>query len=375
MAVGLIVGLAASGTVVYLLRPRLTEDARRYSRFFEIRRLGKPTRLPWPEYPGGEIQLDEPCVHMRRPWSVPKEKPNDVPRRTLVLGDSHIDGVCRTRENLTAVLDAETSPSQVVNCGIFGWSPIDALRYYRDELSDQQFTDVVYVFYAGNDLSDLFRPGLWQATRNPDGTIGEIKTPRPEDPPRWAKTVARWGFDPGSRVSPSQRRALLCRKMWEVNPGCVDQVFFQALYFQDNPEQVEPGIAAAVDTVTSMQSLARQRGARFVLVLLPTKQMVEPESITDLIPKARRILRLKPELVHLDERVYQGILRGATAAGITVIGLLPDLVAAHKRRPAVPMFWRTDFHLSSFGHAAVADALRDTIAGPGMPATAPGPPR
>jgi hypothetical protein len=90
--------------------------------------------------------------------------------------------------------------------------------------------------------------------------------------------------------------------------------------------------------------------------------MVEPETMRDIEDEARTVLRLKPEWLHVDERIHRQVSATCQGQGIAVADLLEPLRQFKAERPSPgPLYWRADFHLSTWGHAAVAVALRSQV--------------
>jgi hypothetical protein len=168
-------------------------------------------------------------------------------------------------------------------------------------------------------------------------------------------------LSPEKNLPAPERRALLFRSMWLINPGCIEQAFWQGLYFQDQPAKVDEALGALDTVVHEMNALAADRGATFTLALLPTKRMVEPETVADLEAPARDVLGLTPESIAFDEAARQMILRRLAAAPFAVLDLTPALQAAHATNPDAPLYWRADFHLNHRGQSVVARELRKIL--------------
>ena len=359
-----LLAVALAAALAYAMLRRPSQEALDYWGLMMVARHPHQATVRWPEYPGGEMTLNEPHPHYRRPWRVPKEKPADVPWRVVVLGDSHMSGVVPSGEAAVSILDRDSSPSQVVNMSIFGWGPVDALRYLRDDLAGHHFDRAIYVFYLGNDLCDIYRHGHYQMERRPDGTYEEVPTtPLPPVSP-----VQRFLQDLGvpleNRTTGPERRALLFRRMWMVNPGSVEQAFFQSLYFQDQPGKLEEGLGAMREIALRMKEICEARGTSFTLALLPGKCTVEPDRVADLVEVAKEVFKLQPKYVEVDETIRRAMAAWDGQDGLRVVDLTPALTEAYRARPDRPLFWHTDFHLNTDGHIVVADELRRLLPPP-----------
>lgn len=340
------------------MREPPSQDTLIYSQLHALLRNQREVAVPWPEHPSGELRMYEKEIHYRRPWDVSLKKGATVPRRILILGDSHTEGYCRRREAFVSLLDAALSPTQVINCGISGWCPVDALRYYRHDLEKYQFDDVVLVCYAGNDLAEMFQPGYRQFRKKPDGGYEDFQSATPAAVPPWKIGLFGLHVLPDFALSAPERRILRGGRMWAVNPGSVDQQYEQQMFFTDNPDKMQEAEGQLTWIFSEFVRLARQRRARFSVAALPTRQMIEPEKMEDLARQARRTLKLPPESDGIGPKCHEIILRAAKAAGAPALDLKPALEAAHAAQPQVPLYWRIDFHLSAFGQKPVAGALR-----------------
>ena len=120
VAVSALIALALAYALAHAFMRKPSHEAINYWGLMMVARHPKQATVPWPEYPGGMMTLNEPDPHYRRPWRVPEEKPSDVPWRSVVLGDSHMSGVVPSAEAAVTILDRESSPSQVINMSVSG---------------------------------------------------------------------------------------------------------------------------------------------------------------------------------------------------------------------------------------------------------------
>ena len=355
-----LLAVALMAAVVWMARPTPTPECHAYYGLLRIVRENLTgTRVDWPEHPAGGFVYNRAHPHYRRPWSVPDARPADVPRRILMLGDSHLHGVCETSENMTSLLDEALAPAQVVNCGIFGWSPFDALRYYRDELRGKRFDDVVFVLFVGNDLSEMMRPGRARLVREGDAWVEREVDEAPEPyPGHLALALWRLGLRAPDSLPPSAGRALRAKGMAVISPGSLDQGGFQAMYFQDHPEEIPVALDMLAHVLQSMRDLTVERDATFRVVLVPTKNMTEPRSVEGVRRELTRVLGVEPRNLDFDAEFHGEVRAILARLGIPWTDLAPVLRAAAERAHASrPMFWFADFHLSTFGHAEAARAL------------------
>ena len=307
------------------------------------------------------MTVNEPWEHYRRPSSVPAEKPRGVPRRAMVIGDSHLVGVCPTRQNATALLDEELSPTQVINAAWRGSGPVEMLKYLERDMGPLHVEQIAYVLYLGNDLSDLYRPGYGQMVLTPKGNYQYVVADKAPAPTGLQNFLQDAGLAPERWTTGSQRRMLLARKKLRTNPAVIAQILLQSLYYHDNPDRFDEGLALVKHIVTQTHNELADRHTSFTLFLLPTKHMVEPETMPGVMEDAQRMLGLSREDTELDDRIRRAILAWKGSIPFEIVDLTPALQAARRKNPHAALYWKADYHLSVAGHRAVADAMKKKI--------------
>jgi hypothetical protein len=101
-------------------------------------------------------------------------RPKSAPR-VVVYGDSFIQAEYSSDEHTFAAQLGKSlafstgAPVEVVNAGVAGYGPDQALRRMEDELGWIEADLVVVSIYAGNDFGDLVRNKLYRIA--PDGTL------------------------------------------------------------------------------------------------------------------------------------------------------------------------------------------------------------
>jgi hypothetical protein len=163
------------------------------------------------EHPQGGWDIRTNALGLREDQEVPEEKAD---LRVLVVGDSHVDGLCANADSFPNLLEASLSERhpgrtiEVVNAGTGGWSfynylgALEGLAYLRPDV-------FVVVVYGGNDFQGAMSLHHFQR--------GE-RAPRPSTA-RWtrrwssasraagpASRPSSWSRPPTSTTTPGRRR-------------------------------------------------------------------------------------------------------------------------------------------------------------------------
>ena len=282
------------------------------------------SKLPWPDHADGQvvIRTNEHGFREDAPTAEVKSRP-----RVLVIGDSHTFGLVNNDESFANRLEVRLAAAlpggaEVINAATTGTGPYEHLAALGEHL-DLHPDLVLLVICTGNDFSNAM-------------AYSDFFTKRP------------W---PRLPVDARERFEAARGKAREV----MAQGLSQAFDFSCRPENAEVGLQATVATVERMADLSRERGARFLVALLPTKEDVDGDDL----PRRRDLaetLMMSPADLALNRTM--ALLLGATLAqrGIEVLDLLPAL-QGHRQ----PLYWRSDYHLGLAGHEAVAAALEPRV--------------
>lgn len=287
----------------------------------------------WPEHPDGRIVLKTNNLGFREDAPTAVEKAPGT-RRVLVLGDSHTDGVVPNRESFANLLEARLvaakHPVEVLNAGVGHAGPAQyaaALEAYAHLDPDA----VIIVVYMGNDLLDHADAMARQ---------GGLKLVRSGD---YYDRLASAGGVIGEGLS---------------------QQLNQDFLFARNPAAL-PVVVGAVSALMT-EWTARPSGPAVGVALLPTAFDLTPDW------PGRAAAEGRLGLSAADRSPHRRLSTTWTAANPSGEARVVDLLAPLQRAPG-PLFWSRDHHLSTQGHAAVADALMDAF-GPLLTGTpTPGP--
>lgn len=260
------------------------------------------------------------------------------PPRLLLIGDSHLMGVVNTADNAAAVLerrlrapaDASTParPAAAVLNASAGYYSLWQLVLRARTLAPALAPDVlVLAVFLGNDfleLEDSGRPHL-------DDALAE--QPAAAEPP--AETTS-------------------ARLAWLGMSG--DQQLFwqglnQATHFHLRPERLAPVLAKSGRCLDAAAQLAAQHGARLVVGLLPSYDLVFPDRVASYGARAMEAVagganeRLRAE--------FRALLAARSIAAV-------DLVETF-RADGRDALYATDYHVWIDGHRLFAEALQAPI--------------
>ena len=250
---------------------------------------------------------------------------SDPELRVIVVGDSHVDGVCDNRDAFPNLLEARLAERhagraiEVVNGGTGGWSfynYLGALEAWL-ELEPDLFVVTVYGgndFYGALDLHHYHR--------------GEKRAKRSK------ATVAK------------------LVKLSKTNMGIASQYYQQAAYFHDHPAEEAAARAMAREVTLEIARRCAAAGVELLCVYLPPYAHGQPEAYGEYLTLAQEHVPLPAEALAADERLADGWLADLAAAGVRAVDLRPPFRASQEA-----LYWESDHHISLAGQRRVADEL------------------
>ena len=295
--------------------------------------------IEWPEHADGRIVMASDNLGLRRDGPVAEAPAPAGTRRILISGDSHVDGVVPNSESVAGRLEAALAEGsgggvEVLNAGVGYYGPFQYGRLMQRYAS--LAPDVVLVIlFMGNDLLDAAE--VLESTT-------ELGRPRDRD-----------YYD---RLAGAKR----------ATGAALSQGLNQIYYFTRYPEMVGPAVEYTGSRLQALATDCEARGAKLVVALLPTKLDVEDGSLGGLRIAAARSLDLDGGVLSLNRQLTDRLLSRLQAAGIEALDLFDAMRALGK-----PLYWNLDHHLSTAGHAVVADLLLERY-GAMLRATASGAP-
>jgi lysophospholipase L1-like esterase len=283
-------------------------------------------RQPFPEHPDGAWVSRTNSAGFRKDREL-SDAPPDL--RILVAGDSHTAGVVPNHECFPDVLEellVAADPERSVeglNAGIGGTAPysyLGMLERHKDELQPDVF---VVTLYGGNDFQGVLSLHRY-FNRLPAPTFGPYG---------------------GQRIV----KAL-------PSTGLLGQQLSQIAYFLDNPDDVEVSIGAVRAITDELQRQCDEAGIHLVCLFLPAAWDVRPELLEEEMAAALDKVAFGREDLELSARLGDRWLAYLEERGIDHLDLRPVL-----REVEELCYWRSDLHLNTRGHRAVAEALAPLI--------------
>ncbi|MGE3912046.1 MAG: hypothetical protein AB7K36_21990 [Chloroflexota bacterium] len=340
-----------------------------------------------PNY-SGWIKRDEYVVHVRtnaerqRGPAVPFQRTPGT-YRILVLGDSFVEAVQvaeheRFLARLQEQLNAGGGPIryELIDGGCGGWGAVQELLYLQEEGPRYQPDLVLLAFFVGNDVHnnslELELEGNANAAlkpyaeRRPDGalTILEPDPPTPTLP-------ERVGFF-------LRERSALYNV---VESGVMQKLSLDDLWasVRDLDGQRELSIREAevyatrldsrwrvawslTDTLLGrIQAESTSQGARFGLMIVPTRAQVVPESWRQMTGSDEGKSR------DFDPMLPNTMLAGITGRTSTpLLDLTPAFREVARQKAATPLYFARDQHWTAAGHDLAARQMADWLKSTGL---------
>lgn len=299
------------------LFPQLSQGGLRYDpACYYTRKLGSSYRTRFREHPSGGWEARCNSLGLRG-----EELLADPDARVVVTGDSHTEGVCAAEERLTSLLQAglrsQTSTEvEVVNAAVGGFDfynylgMFEKLRYLEPDV-------FVVVVYGGNDfVGPLLVHHLFAGTRR-------------------------------SRSDAAYQLALA--EATQVSEPAISQEFLQLFFLTRHPPERDIALRAARDVTLAIERACREAGTRLLVVYLPPLGDVQRERYEPVCSAMAQALDLSEEDLGLTDRLAEEWMQAVSTAGVRVLDLRPTFRAATE-----DLYWHSEHHLSTEGHALVA---------------------
>lgn len=277
----------------------------------------------WEEHPDGGFARITNSLGLRMDEEL-LESPPDL--RVLVLGDSHIGGVCANAEAFAARLEdglRAADPERSVEV-INGAHGAYTFYHYLGVLERMLHLDkdpdlVLMVVYGGNDFST----GLWHL------------------------------FHGTQRFTPPAAVGKRKRDCARLHPKAMGQVLNTLEYFTHaGPEEVELAHTAANTLMAAIKRQCDVRGIELRVVFLPSPSDVPDQVDMESIHAGLEVLELERSALELITQMGDRLLVDLAACDVATFDLRPVF-----RRQTRELFWRTDMHLNLEGHALMADSI------------------
>ena len=283
-------------------------------------------RRSFKEHPKGAWTMRTNSLGMRRDTEVQNTSPD---LRVLVVGDSHVDGICNNSENLCAV--AETSLQQahpgrnieVLNCARGGhsmWNYLGVIEKHAELAPDI----VIVTTFAGNDFTDVLMLGH----------------------------IFKGSKSKGLSTEGKERR----EEVIALRPHILGQGYGSLLLFKERPGELSFSLETTARLLEQIKRTCQENGAELLLMYLPSPLSFEREGLAQEELESRATLGLTEEDLALPRFLSERFQEISAALGIPTIDLGATLDGC-----AETCFWETDLHLSVEGHQRVGTRLAEWI--------------
>ena len=246
--------------------------------------------------------------------------------RVLATGASNAQGVCAVEESIPNVLEArlrEARPArsvEVLNAANGGYNFFNFLAVLEgfEDLAPDVF---VVIAYGGNDFFTSVK--VWRYLCGSGAPSYGPHQIEPRDAPGG-------GF----------ARDLLATEL------------AQAIYFLNNPGDVDVAISAACSITAEVRARCAERGIGLVLAYLPPPLRGQPEQMATARREALSVFEIPPESLEVSDRIADAWLAFAREQSIATLDARPLFHATAER-----LYWTSDTHLNPRGYQLVAEAL------------------
>jgi lysophospholipase L1-like esterase len=305
----------------------LHDESQVYDPWVYCRDKGNLTiEMPWQEHPDGKFLWKSNSLGCREDHELSNPLPD---LRVLVAGDSHTCGVCNDAESYANLLEgqlAKASPDksvEVLNAGLGGYTFYNYLGTIL-RLGEFKPRVIVVGVFGGNDFHELLPLYL------------------------------RFNGIPWVPLTKDQdeRRA----KALEACGDAMGQGFATVDAFRNVPGEEAIVARGALELCAEIQRSAKVRGARLIVVYIPSPFEVSRYDSDERVARVRKILELDEADAQIWTRFGDGLLNGLSEQGIEHIDMRPIFAAE-----ASPPYWKGDFHLDLRGHELVARALEPLV--------------
>jgi hypothetical protein len=345
--------------------------------------------VPVAEHAGGKFKFQTNAYGLRRNSEIAIPAPAGT-YRALIVGDSQTGGYVNNDETYPARLEsrwqarAASEQVEVLNAGVFGYAPQQEFLWYQQRGVPLRPDLVVLALYVGNDVRDLVdgdpdpaivdeqggRVGLFNAPGTMlrlHSRLAQLAASSAKAAP-WRGLVGALGLREPPPPPPFSIDDLV-RVLRECH-GCWLQTVKQAVRARQEPARFQAAYRRLALLMRLLNDSVAANGARFAVLVIPSKPEVEPNDEPGALPRTARLLKLPPEDLAYDDVARDRIFAAARSAGVAVIDPLPELRdAASGGR----LYYRRDWHLNERGNLVLGSILDQKLVelGAGPPGIEP----
>lgn len=270
--------------------------------------------------------------------------------RLIMMGDSFTFGVgLEESEAVPAVVQQKlgTTAFEVINAGVSGWGPQNALAWLETEGSSLSGNCLVYAFFEGNDVVDGTVANLYQLS---NGQLARSPLHDRSD------QVAR--IDESMRALPGYAFLLRHSQLFNVARSAV----FSRIAVRDaanasqrlyaNIDSAGFGKALTLNTATlqKLSEIGEARFGGFGMILIPMLGQVSPRAApNNPFPSANA------------DAAHASVVEWAQRHGIPLVDVHERLLGIDSSR-ASALYFKNDFHLSAAGAQLVGNLIAENRA-------------
>jgi len=284
-------------------------------------------------------------------------------RRIVVLGDSIVLSVqVQAAETFCAQLQQRLNARQtpggpayrVINAGVQGYGPVEALSFYEHVASRFEADVVLIAIYVGNDAMEAHDSGDAVLPRSAPERAAASTAPATTKPSPWPLWLRRLVRRSMVLQTVRLRTLTLLERYSRVHP--IDRAL--TIYLPVLPPDMERGLAVTRECVRRIAVVAAGRGARTGVVLVPARFQVDDENYESL----EAIVAEGGQKLVRDAATdrFASVLGGL---GLPMVDTLPALRAAAGESR---VFMRSTAHFTKHGHEVMADALAGFLRDSGL---------
>jgi len=313
----------------------------------------------------------------------------------VALGDSQTYGVSVSRDQAWPQRLAMLSNVPTYNMGIPGWGPTQSLAVLGQAMAFKPKL-IIEAFYAGNDLFDSYQ-AVYKTKELPDLKTSDERVGKAlsdaENMDPFDKKISRETETPPARTAlrdflaeHSKLYGLLRVVRIVVNEQTKHELDWASIkqgttgkpYYQIfdngtlrtiltpnyrlvaldlNDSRIREGQRISLEAMRLMQRQAQAANAEFIVLLIPTKELVFKEVLYENVVDPPKTYQT---LIANEEFMWQRTKDFLTDHGILFIDALPAL-RQRLRSGTQPYAMSSDGHPNAIGHQAIAEYLRTEI--------------
>ena len=285
--------------------------------------------------------------------------------RIVVLGDSLVLAVqVEQEETFTAVLEkrlnARRAPGEaryrVINAGVQGYGPVEELAFF-EHVASRFDADVVLVgVFVGNDAMEandtgakVLPVGEGAAPQATSSASDAVK--RPSRYPLWLRRLTRRSM---VLQIARMRATTLLERFGQVRP--IDRAL--TMYLPELPPEMARGLAVSKECIRRIDAIARERGGRTGIVLLPARFQVRDDDYAN----------LRAIVAESGGTLLRDVGTARFQEALAPLGLpMTDPLPVFRKFPQQPeLFFATTAHLTVRGHEVLAAGLEDFLRSSGL---------